>query len=107
MARLDRKPYPGAWHQLEGESIDAYLARTRALLNVIPPDQLLDFPVADGRAFYFVKSMKPLVLQHVPYGDAYRIADAHVRGLTVKDVQRQLKAHAAIRALFKGGDGGC
>lgn len=101
MARLDRKPYPGAWHQLDGEDIDAYLQRTKTLVEAIPRDRLLDFPVADGAALYFVKSMKPLVVQHVPYGDAYRVPDAHVRGLTAKDVQRQLKANAALRAMFK------
>jgi len=46
---------------------------------------LLAFPVADGYAHYRVSKASPLTLQHVPYGDAWRIPAAHIRGLRKVD----------------------
>lgn len=48
---------------------------------------LVRFPVADGYAVYAVPRLKPLVLYHIPIGDAYQITAAHMRGLRSKDLQ--------------------
>lgn len=42
--------------------------------------------VADGLAMYRVISTKPLMLQHIPVGDAYRIHPATIRGLRLSDI---------------------
>jgi hypothetical protein len=48
--------------------------------------RVVSFGVGDGYAYYFVKSVKPLVLQHMALGDGYRIDRAHMRGLQVQDL---------------------
>lgn len=92
--------YPGDWSFHPGESFDTYHARTEALLNAIPQDKIIGFPVGDGKALYYVQSMRPLRLQHIPYGDAYRISAAHLRGLRLADVERMMLQNQAIVALF-------
>jgi len=49
--------------------------------------KVVTFPFADGFAYYFIKSERPLILQHIPYGDAYQIPAAHLRGLRLEDIQ--------------------
>lgn len=101
MARLAKKPVEGEWDMREGEDVDAYLKRTDAMLKELTdasaavPDGgvvgvLLHFPVADGSAIYRVSKESPLTLEHVPYGDAYRIPDAHIRGIRRADVLAQV-----------------
>jgi hypothetical protein len=98
MARLHNKPFPGKWDKKPGESYQEYSNRTSALEAAIPWDRVMSFPVADGKACYFVKSEKPLVLQHIPLGDAYQIPDAHLRGLRPADWKKQKQFHK----LFSG-----
>jgi hypothetical protein len=89
---------------LVGASSDAesYMKEEERLLEVLTTDSnhatrdspvgfLLRFPVADGCAFYRVESVKPLTVQHVPYADAWRIPAAHIRGIRIGDVLRQIK----------------
>ena len=80
--------YPGQWEKLDGENIRTYLNRTKALLEAIPQEEIIGFPVGDGKALYYVASVNPLQLQHIPYGDAYQIPLAHMRGLRPADVYR-------------------
>jgi hypothetical protein len=47
-------------------------------------------PVADSVATYRVESARPLVLAHVPAGDAWHAPDAHIRGLRVQDIKAHL-----------------
>jgi len=89
MARLHKNPYPGGWRFLPGEDVNRYIRRTDDLLSSIPENRIMSFPVADGRACYYVVSEKPFVLQHIPCGDAYRIPDAHLRGLRLEDWEKQ------------------
>lgn len=89
MARLERDPWPGFEHR-PGEDWRAYGERIDARLKEIEAaNVVVKFPVADGYALYTVSSEKPLVLRHVPYGDAYQAAAATIRGLTVADVRKQ------------------
>lgn len=69
-----------------------------------PTGALLRFPWADGYALYLVASVRPLVLRHVPYGDAWQIPQAHVRGLTLADVR--LRVHNDKQAAKLGPWGG-
>jgi hypothetical protein len=111
MAQLHRDPYPGDWEKHEKESWDAYDRRCEAMLESIrlkaekrPDDQVVDgllkFPVADGHAYYAVVSEKPLVLQHVPYGDGYCVSTSKIRGLRLQDVKFQLEAERELEKLF-------
>ena len=69
-------------------------------LDKIPQDNLIQFPIADGYAFYYVKSLSPLILQHIPYADAWEIPYAHVRGLRKKDVTDQIQRRKEFDKLF-------
>lgn len=90
MARLDPKPYPGDWEWDRKKDWREEVARTDKMLEAIE-DNCISFGVADGMATYFVKSLKPLVLQHVPHGDAYQVDPALIRGLRREDVEQRLE----------------
>lgn len=119
MARLDPNPAPGDWEFPHGASSselneywhkqDEQLQKLSDASNKITEEQiragkveggLIRFPVADGYAIYLVISSSPLVLQHVPTGDAWRISDAHMRGLKLKDVQAMLLRNLAFVKVF-------
>jgi hypothetical protein len=61
---------------------------------------LVSFGVADGKAIYLVKSKSPLVLQHVPFFDGYRIDAAMIRGLRLADIQRRVDGDRMMRSIF-------
>jgi hypothetical protein len=61
---------------------------------------VLSFGVADSYAHYLVVKRKPLTLQHIYYMDGYQIPAAHVRGLTLADVDDMLRRDKAMAALF-------
>ena len=61
---------------------------------------VISFPVADGKAFYLVTKERPLTLQHIPVGDAYKIDEAYIRGLKVKDIKNMIARDRAMRVLF-------
>jgi hypothetical protein len=102
MARLDKLSYPGNW-QMENESCDNYINRVNKMFDAIPKERIVRFPIADGYALYFVSQWKPLVLQHIPMYDAYRIPDAHMRGLREQDVRTLINNRLSIMKLFKKG----
>lgn len=61
---------------------------------------IMQFPWADGYAVYRVTKERPLTLQHIDYGDAWQVPDAHLRGIRFEDVvQAQMRARAR-RKLF-------
>lgn len=97
MARLDPKPYPIP--AFDYSDVRGSMKREEEALAPIA-DKIIAFPVADNYARYYVKSLKPLVLQHIPTGDAYAIPAAHLRGLTTRDVEKQLKGNRMMRELF-------
>jgi len=92
--------FPGDWEKKTAEDFSEYLRRTEQILVSIPWDRLVRFPIADGQALYYVKSVSPPVLQHIPYGDAYQIPAAHIRGLTTKDIRSMIRAEQQMAALF-------
>jgi hypothetical protein len=63
----------------------------KALEDNNPVGFLLNFPMADGYATYRVAKAKPLQLEHVPFGDAYQVSAAHIRGLNLTDVKQQME----------------
>jgi hypothetical protein len=62
--------------------------------------KVIRFPVADGYAQYMVISMRPLMLMHLPLGDAYNFQYAHL--LTEKEVNQKVKQQEALDKLFSG-----
>ena len=63
-------------------------------------DDVISFPYADGKAIYYVKSRKPLRLQHIPIGDAWSIPDYQIRGLRLADVDAMIERKRALARLF-------
>lgn len=90
MAQLLDKAYPlpelkfdgGDWRESEHE---------KAFRKLLQEETVISFGVADGGAYYLVKSMSPLKLQHIPYGDAYRVPYAMIRGLRKADVEAMVE----------------
>lgn len=110
MAKLSADPIPG-FEQQTGESFSEYLTRTNHLLQdlqdkeaALPEGQyvgaILQFPRADGYAMYLVQKLRPLTLQHIPFGDAWQIPDAHLRGLNLDDVKEQVARNKGMRSMF-------
>lgn len=99
MAKLG-KPYEGNWDFGPGGDWEEHAARTKRQLAAIPQDRILRFSVADGSALYFVESLKPAVLRHIPAYDAYRVPPELIRGLRTQDIELRLKQAAALAKLF-------
>jgi len=96
MAKLLDIPYPfPKWEDFTNMH-DYFDAQDKAL-EEIPEDRLYSSPVADGQAMYFIVSDNPLVLRHIPFGDAYQLPYAHVRGLRLSDIN----LHRQMTNLFK------
>lgn len=83
MATLDPKPYP--FPKFDPKNWKASYAKQDKALAAIPESRIRRFGVGDGYAIYYVKSVKPFVLQHVPFGDSYTIHPALLRGLRASD----------------------
>jgi len=60
--------------------------------------EILEFQVADGYAKYMVTNMRPLMLIHIPLGDAYEFQFAHL--LTSKEVNNQLESAKRFNKFF-------
>ena len=116
MARLSTTPYPWKWRgpeydfptitsfeevlKQEQEALDALIRKSASL----PPGQVvgavLSWPVADGSAYYLVTKDKPLTLQHIPCGDAWKVDPILIRGLRRDDVTRMLEAEKRFQEIF-------
>ena len=59
-------------------------------------------PFADSAAYYYVESLRPLTLVHLPYCDAWQLPAAHIRGLTASEVKAVIEFNTGIRELFEG-----
>lgn len=83
------------------EFAEYYEAQKEALDSIEEP--IIRFPRADGYALYRVlefdwkepcdhcgRGGEPL-LQHIPYGDAYKAASETINGLTTKDARRRVE----------------
>jgi hypothetical protein len=66
-------------------------ASKKALETNDPIGFIMSFSVADGKALYRVASIKPLSLEHVPYGDAYQVPPAMIRGINITEVRQAME----------------
>lgn len=72
----------------------------KALEALFAEGKAIKFGVADGYACYYIKSFKPLVLQHIQQGDNYAVNPAMIRGLRLAEVQHMIDCEKRIRARF-------
>jgi hypothetical protein len=105
MARLDPNPYPGFtftgfedFHKQDA-ALKELLRTSKNLPEGEVVGAVLRFQIADGWAYYIVTSERPLTLQHIPFGDGYAIAEAHVRGLNRQDVLLALEQDRRFAGL--------
>lgn len=99
MARVLRSEYPMPNYN-EFHDWNKYVKACDDALSAIPKDRLYHYPYADGQAYYYVVSFTPLVLQHIPYMDAWKLPEAHLRGLRLKDIDACIKRDVSIKKLF-------
>ena len=111
MAQLSRKKAPGLWSSdarwstavavaTEDASLDALIKADEAREPGILVGFILRLPWADGCAMYRVASEQPLVLEHIPHGDAWHVPAPMIRGLSLADVRAMDERGAARRKLF-------
>lgn len=109
MAKLSNQPVPGFDEPMGGdfrsyfESQDKLLKALQDKEAALPEGTyegvILRFPHADGYAMYLVEKTSPLTLQHIPYGDAWQIPAAHLKGLDMDDVKEQAARNKAMRSF--------
>lgn len=89
MAQLLQDSYPLPEWKYDGlKTSDKDQPHEIEMKRLVKEETVIVFGVADGGAYYLVKSMKPLKLQHIPYGDAYRVSPIMIRGLRAADIPR-------------------
>jgi len=97
----------------ENESYPAYYSRLDNLLgelqSKVTQEQIdrgdvegvvLQFPFADGYAYYLVTKATPLTVEHLPIGDAWEVNPALIRGLRKQDVLDQAQRMLDLRTMF-------
>jgi hypothetical protein len=60
--------------------------------------EIIDFPVADGKAMYMVFDLKPVRLIHLPIDDAWTFQYVHL--LTKKEVLEKIAQRKALNEMF-------
>jgi len=76
-------------------------AHNKAFDELRRTNKLVSFSVADGQAWYIVKSERPLLLQHVNFLDGYRVHPAMIRGLSLKEIKMRLELERLTNEYFK------
>ena len=71
-------------------------------LRALPRDRVWKTPVADGFAYYYIRSEKPLVVLHIPYSDRWQAHPALLRGITLKEMRAQITTETRMEQLFQG-----
>ena len=100
MAKLHPEEYP--MPDMDNHSVDEYIELSIEELNKIPNDRLYQEGYADGYAYYYVVSFKPLVLQHVPYLDGWHLPHYTIRGLRMSDVKSNISARISFEKMMNG-----
>jgi hypothetical protein len=84
------------------KAFEALCAKADALPKGTIEGAILKFPHADGYALYLVSkdTGRTVELKHIPYGDAWQVHPALIRGLSRKDIVRQVEGERRLTALF-------
>jgi hypothetical protein len=81
------------WQKTENEYIEKVKAYCVAYGNGAERGALISFGVADGKALYVVFSMSPVVLIHLPLGDAWQYRGIeHFSAQGIREEVRRAKA---------------
>ena len=86
MAKLLANKYPIPQLK-DAKNINEHYKEIDRILDEIPKDRLISSSVADGYAYYYIVSFKPLVLQHIPAYDGYMMSPAEIRGMRLQDIK--------------------
>ena len=81
-------------------SFNQYLKEEERRFEKLDQTRIIRFPRADGYALYFVKSINPPILRHIPYGDAWTVEPPLIRGLLPEDLKQMLEKERVLRELF-------
>lgn len=100
MATVAKERYPFPEYEDFNGDFDAFIDASEEALNAIPKDRLFYVPFADSYAYYYVVSLRPLVLQHIPYGDAWELPAREIEELTAKKVQNTIDTSILFRKLY-------
>lgn len=84
------------------EDLKTWCVERAAKAGVNDPNigEIIDFPVADGKAIYMVAALSPVQLIHVPVGDAWDFQYAHK--LNKKDIVTKIQQGKKLAELFGG-----
>ena len=88
------------WQAEEDAQIESWAARFRRENEGDLVGETVRFPAADSYAVYMVRKQKPLELVHVNVGDGWSIPEAHMRGLRITDIRKQVNSDRALAELF-------
>ena len=93
MATLHKKAYtlPAITSGTPENWRAGYKAHDEAFKQLCDTHEMFSTGVADGMAWYIVKSRKPLVLQYVDYMDGYAAPLALIRGLRLADIDGSIR----------------
>jgi hypothetical protein len=101
MAKVEVHPTFPSWEMLKHtKPMHVIMADQEDAIDKLPQDEILSFPRGDGQAIYQVKSLRPLVLWWIPYGDCYRLDPFMERGLRRSDVEQRLYSARKLKMLF-------
>jgi hypothetical protein len=89
--------------EVYNKSCDDFSNKLKQWLIERNPDQehvgeIIDFPVADGKALYMVAAIKPVQIIHLPYWDGYESPMADT--LNAKRIGIKITQQKALADLF-------
>ena len=84
----------------QNESLDKLEAHDKSLPDDVYEGRLISFPVGDGQALYRIRSLKPVVLEWVPFQDRWQ--ESYANRLTAKDVKEAADRRRGMAKLFGG-----
>lgn len=89
---------------LHAEFIARLASRAQRLHSGDLVGKVVRFPYADGSAAYMVWNHRPFELIHLPIHDAWRLPEAHERGLRLSDIRAEVERSERLAALFAAKD---
>ena len=88
---------------VETERSRKLMARFQKISDSLNPDMsvtgaVLEFPIADGKAYYRIINETPLIFEHLPFGKAYALDPKVLAGFGIEYVKKTLKQKKGIAA---------
>ena len=99
-ATFDQKGIGRPDSRCDGDIVEHYKLADLLMQAERERDKVWSTPVADGSAYYYIHSTRPLVLAHMPFLDGYRALPALLRGLTPEEVEADIAHDRRIREFM-------